>query len=254
MHWTVGSSDSALVSVRALVSSRHDTGREVAPARHPRLPSVLLKFVMAVSGAVMLLYLVLHMVGNLKIFLGAAALDGYAAWLRTLLEPAVPYAGTLWFVRFALTVAILAHIWSAAVLTVRARRARPVKYAVRNKVPGSYAARTMRWGGVIVVLFVIYHLLDLTTGTLNPHGVHLQVYDNLHADFTPGRWYVTLFYVLAVVAVGFHIRHGLWSALQTLGWSNNARQARLKALSTAFAVVLTVGFLSVPLAVTFGLV
>jgi succinate dehydrogenase cytochrome b subunit len=215
---------------------------------------VLLKFVMAVSGAVMLLYLLLHMLGNLKIFLGGHALDGYAAWLRTILEPALPYQGMLWIIRVVLVVGILAHIWSATVLTLRARRARPVRYAVRNKVPGSYAARTMRWGGVIILLFVIYHLLDLTTGTLNPHGVHLQVYDNLTADFAPARWYVTLFYTLAVLAVGFHVRHGLWSALQTLGWSNGRRERVLKGVSTVFAVLLTVGFLSVPFAVTFGLV
>jgi succinate dehydrogenase / fumarate reductase cytochrome b subunit len=217
------------------------------------MPSVLLKFVMAVSGAIMLLFLLLHMVGNLKIFVGPAELNSYAAWLRTLLEPAVPYEGTLWFVRFLLVVAIGAHIWSAALLTLRARRARPVKYAVRNKVPGSYAARTMRWGGVIIVLFLVYHLLDLTTGTLNPNGKHLEVYQNVGADFTPDRWYVTLFYTLAVVAVGFHVRHGLWSALQTLGWSNGAREKTLKAVSTGFAVLLTVGFLVVPFAVTFGL-
>ena len=217
------------------------------------MSSVLLKFVMAVSGAAMLLFLLMHMLGNLKIFLGVDALNGYAAWLRTLLEPAVPYEGTLWLVRFGLTAAVLAHIWSAALLTLRARRARPVKYAVRNKVPGSYAARTMRWGGVIIVLFLVYHLLDLTTGTLNPNGQHLQVYQNLNADFTPGRWYVTLFYVLAVVALGFHVRHGLWSALQTLGWSTGAREKVLKGISTVFAVFLTVGFLAVPLAVTFGL-
>jgi succinate dehydrogenase / fumarate reductase cytochrome b subunit len=217
------------------------------------MPSVLLKFVMAVSGAIMLLFLLLHMVGNLKIFVGADELNAYAAWLRTLLEPAVPYEGTLWFVRFMLVVAIAAHIWSASLLTLRARRARPVKYAVRNKVPGSYAARTMRWGGVIIVLFLVYHLLDLTTGTLNPNGKHLEVYQNVGADFTPDRWYVTLFYVLAVVAVGFHVRHGLWSALQTLGWSNNAREKTLKVISTGFAVILTVGFLAVPFAVTFGL-
>lgn len=215
---------------------------------------MLLKFVMAVSGAFMLLYLLLHMIGNLKIFLGGAALDHYAGWLRTILEPALPYQGMLWVIRVVLTVAILAHIWSATVLTLRARRARPVKYAVRGKVPGSYAARTMRWGGVIILLFVIYHLLDLTTGTLNPNGVHLHVYANLTADFTPARWYVTLFYTLAVVAVGCHVRHGLWSGLQTLGWSNRYRERALKGLSTAFAVVLTVGFLSVPFAVTLGLV
>lgn len=215
---------------------------------------MLLKFVMAVSGAAMLLYLVLHMIGNLKIFLGGHELDHYAAWLRTILEPALPPGGVLWTVRVGLVVAILAHIWSATVLTVRAKRARPVRYLVRNKLPGSYAARTMRWGGVIIVLFVGYHLLDLTAGTLNPRGEPLQVYGNVTADFTPDRWYVTLFYTLAVVAVGFHVRHGLWSALQTLGWSNGYREKALKATSTAVAVLLTVGFLAVPFAVTFGLV
>lgn len=209
---------------------------------------------MAVSGAAMLLYLVLHMIGNLKIFLGGHELDHYAAWLRTILEPALPPGGVLWTVRVGLVVAILAHVWSATVLTVRARRARPVRYVVRNKLPGSYAARTMRWGGVIIVLFVGYHLLDLTAGTLNPRGEPLQVYGNVTADFTPDRWYVTLFYTLAVVAVGFHVRHGLWSALQTLGWSNGYREKALKATSTAVAVLLTVGFLAVPFAVTFGLV
>ncbi|MDQ4117963.1 MAG: succinate dehydrogenase, partial [Actinomycetota bacterium] len=100
----------------------------------------------------------------------------------------------------------------------------------------------------------VYHLLDLTTGTLNPNGEHLQVYANVTADFAPGRWYVTLFYVLAVVAVGLHVRHGLWSALQTLGVSNGRRQRPLQIVSTVFAVLLTVGFLAVPVAVTFGVV
>lgn len=228
-----------------------------APARkrrRPRIPGVLLKFVMAVSGAFLLLYLVLHMIGNLKIFFGGAALDGYARWLREILEPALPYEGMLWIVRVVLTVSVLAHIWSATVLTLRARRARPVKYSAGNRTKGSYAARTMRWGGVIIVLFVVYHLLDLTTGTLNPNGEHLQVYANVVADFAPSRWYVTLFYVLAVVAVGLHVRHGLWSALQTLGVSNARRQRPLQIVSTVFAVALTVGFLAVPIAVTFGVV
>jgi succinate dehydrogenase / fumarate reductase cytochrome b subunit len=202
----------------------------------------------------MVLYLVLHVIGNLEIFLGAAALDGYAAWLRTVLDPVLPYGGILWIIRVLLVSAVLAHIWSATLLTVRARRARPVRYTVRNKVPGGYAVRAMRWSGVLILLFLVYHLLDLTSGTLNPHGVHLRVYDNLAADFTPGRWYVTSCYALAVVAVGCHLRHGLWSALQTLGWSTGARQRALKAVSTALAVLVTAGFLSVPFAVTFGLV
>ena len=119
---------------------------------------------------------------------------------------------------------------------------------------GSYAARTMRWGGVIIALFVVYHLLDLTTGTLNPNGVHGEVHANVVADFAPQRWYVTLVYALAVIAVGFHIRHGLWSGLQTFGRSSAATQNVIKGIALAVAVVLVVGFLSVPFAVITGLV
>lgn len=258
MHWTCTHSDMCTCPVATLTSQksrRSDRAPSASARRRHRIPGVLLKFVMAVSGAFLLLYLVLHMVGNLKIFLGGPALDGYARWLRTILEPALPYEGMLWIVRVVLAVSVVAHIWSAVLLTLRARRARPVKYAGGNhQVKGSYAARTMRWGGVIIALFVVYHLLDLTTGTLNPNGEHLQVYANVAADFAPSRWYVTLFYVLAVVAVGLHVRHGLWSGLQTLGASNNRRERPLKIFSAAFAVVLALGFLAVPLAVTFGVV
>jgi succinate dehydrogenase / fumarate reductase cytochrome b subunit len=213
-----------------------------------------LKLVMAVSGAVMLGFLVVHMIGNLKLFFGAAAIDEYSAWLRTVGEPAVPVGTVLWVTRVVLLAAVLGHAVSAAVLTRRAHRARPVRYAHRRPVNGSYAARTMRWGGVILVLFVVYHILDLTTGTLNPNGVHGAVHDNLVADFALDRWYVTVFYAAAVVALGFHVRHGLWSALQTIGRSSAATQATLKGVALAAAVVLTAGFLSVPFAVMTGLV
>ncbi|GAA4989484.1 succinate dehydrogenase cytochrome b subunit [Pseudonocardia tropica] len=235
--------------------SRAGGGAKPAAPRRPRTPSALLKFVMAVSGVVLLGYVTLHMIGNLKIFFGPEAIDHYAAWLRTILEPALPYSGMLWIVRVVLFVAVVAHIWSATMLALRARRARPIKYAGGSyQVKGSYAARTMRWGGVIIALFVVYHLLDLTAGTLNPNGVHLAVADNLAADFTLARWYVTLFYVLAVVALGFHVQHGIFSGIQTLGWSSNSRERTIKVVSTVFAAVLTLGFISVPLAVTFGVV
>ena len=107
---------------------------------------------------------------------------------------------------------------------------------------------------MIIALFVVYHLLDLTTGHLNPHGVHGEVHANVVADFAPERWYVTLFYALAVIAVGFHIRHGLWSALQTFGRSSTATQNTLKGVALGVAIVLVVGFLSVPFAVLTGLV
>jgi succinate dehydrogenase / fumarate reductase cytochrome b subunit len=226
----------------------------VRPGRPPRRTSVQLKYVMAVTGAVMLLYLVAHMVGNLKIFFGAEAIDTYAAWLREVGEPALPHETLLWLIRVVLAVSLVAHVASAVILSHRAHRARPVRYAHRKPVQGSYAARTMRWGGVIIALFVVYHLLDLTTGTLNPHGVHGEVHANVVADFAPERWYVTLVYTLAVVAVGFHVRHGVWSALQTFGRSSAATQKTLQGVALGVAVVLVAGFLSVPFAVLTGLV
>jgi len=213
---------------------------------------VQLKIVMALSGAVLLLYLVVHMIGNLKIFFGGEALDTYAHWLREVGEPALPAQGMLWIVRVVLLVAVVSHIVAATILARRARAARPVRYAHRRPVQTSYASRTMRWGGVIILLFVIYHILDLTTGTLNPNGVHGEVYDNVVADFS--RWYITLAYTVAMVALGLHLRHGVWSALQTLGRSSGPSQKRYKAMALVFAVVLTAGFLAVPFAVAFGLV
>lgn len=237
-----------------MVTVGERAGRSGTPVRRrpPRVSSVQLKVVMAVTGAVLLGYLVLHMLGNLKIFFGEQALNTYAAWLREIGEPALPGEGMLWIVRIVLLVSVVAHIVAATILARRARAARPVRYAHRRPVSTSYASRTMRWGGVIILLFVIYHILDLTTGRLNPNGQAGEVYDNVVADFS--RWYITLAYVVAMVAVGFHVRHGVWSALQTLGRSSGPNQMRYKAFALVFAVVLTAGFLAVPFAVQFGLV
>ena len=148
------------------------TATAAAPVRPATRSTVGAKAVMAVTGAVLALFLVAHMVGNLKIFVGAASFDGYAHWLRTIGTPVLSHGWYLWIQRAVLTAAVVGHVAAATALTLRARRARPVRYAHRPAVQGSYAARTMRWGGVIIALFVVYHLLDLTTLTLNPHGVH----------------------------------------------------------------------------------
>jgi succinate dehydrogenase / fumarate reductase cytochrome b subunit len=237
-----------------MVTVGERTGRSGTPVRRrpPRFSSVQLKFVMAVTGAILVLYLVAHMLGNLKIFFGEQALNTYAHWLREIGEPALPGEGMLWLIRVVLLVSVIAHIVAATILARRARAARPVRYAHRRPVSTSYASRTMRWGGVIILLFVIYHILDLTTGTANPNGVSGEVYDNVVADFS--RWYVTLAYTVAMIAVGFHLRHGIWSALQTLGRSSGPYQMRYKAIALVIAVVLTAGFLAVPFAVQFGLV
>jgi succinate dehydrogenase / fumarate reductase cytochrome b subunit len=236
-----------------MVSVEERSGDRAAVRRRPpRVSSVQLKIVMALTGAVLLLYLVVHMIGNLKIFFGEEALNTYAHWLRLIGEPALPGEGMLWIVRTVLLVSVVAHIVAATILARRARAARPVRYAHRRPVTTSYASRTMRWGGVIILLFVIYHILDLTTGTVNPNGVPGEVYDNVVADFS--RWYITLAYTVAMIAVGLHVRHGAWSALQTLGRSSGPDQKRYKAVALVFAVVLTAGFLAVPFAVQFGLV
>ncbi|WP_275407856.1 succinate dehydrogenase cytochrome b subunit [Actinoplanes regularis] len=219
-----------------------------------RPSSITLKIIMAVSGILLVLFLYVHMVGNLKIFLGDVEFDHYAHFLRSLGTPVLPEMWYLWAQRIALTVAVVAHIYTAAVLTVRAKKARPVKYAHRPKIQGSYAARTMRWGGVIVFLFIIYHILDLTTGTVNPNGDPEHPYANVVADFAPERWYVTLFYVLAIVAVGFHLWHGIFSAARTLGQQTEKGQKRAKTAALLLSAVLVVGYLSVPVAVLAGLV
>lgn len=216
---------------------------------------------MASTGALLVAFLVAHMIGNLKLFYGGAAFDHYAHWLRTIGQPILPLSGYLWLQRAVLSVAVIAHIWSAAVLTIRSRRARPVRYAHRPKVRGSYAARTMRWGGVIVLLFIVWHILDITTRTVNPVSDPTKAYDALVQGFAPARWPVTVFYIVAIVMIGFHLRHGIWSALQTLGLTSgataaaSARRERIaRASALGVAVALSAGFLLVPLSITFGLV
>jgi len=219
-----------------------------------RASSVALKIFMAVTGILLVLFLYLHMIGNLKIFFGEATFDHYAHWLRTIGEPLLPQQWYLWIQRGGLTIAVVGHVVAATVLARRARRARPVKYAHRPKVQGSYAARTMRWGGVIILLFVIYHILDLTTLTLNPKAESGHPYANVVADFAPGRWYVTLFYTLAIVAIGFHLRHGLFSAVRTLGQQKPRGERIARATALVLSLILVVGYLSVPFAVLTGLV
>ncbi len=207
---------------------------------------------MAVTGAVLLLYVLAHMAGNLKVFFGAAAIDGYGHFLRELLAPVLGYGGLVWVIRVVLLLAVVLHMTAAIQLARRARAARPIGYAHRPRVQGSYAARTMRWGGLIIALFVVYHILDLTTGTLNPHGVAGEIHNNITADFR--HWYIVLAYTLPVVALGFHLRHGVWSALRSLGIASARRAAAVRLVALGVAVLVTVGFLSVPFAVLLGFV
>ncbi|MFB6612901.1 succinate dehydrogenase [Streptomyces sp. NPDC085524] len=209
------------------------------------------KTVMAVSGLIMLGYLVVHMLGNLKIFFGADEFNGYAHWLRTLGEPFLHHEWALWIVRVVLLAAVVAHAVSAYQLSRRDIKARPVKYAHKRR-RASYATRTMRWGGVILALFIVWHLLDLTTLTVNERAWAGHPYQNVLATFS--TWYGNTIYIVAMAALGLHIRHGFWSAAQTLGAGNARRDRALKILANTLALVLFAGFVSVPVAVMTGVV
>ena len=209
------------------------------------------KAVMACTGLLMLAFLTVHMYGNLKIFFGPETFNSYAAWLRTIGEPVLHYSWYLWIQRVVLVAAVILHIVSAYQLSRRDAKARPVKYEHR-KPEMTFATRTMRYGGVIVLLFLIWHLLDLSALTANPLGERGHPYENIVADFH--TWYANVIYVAGLLALGLHVRHGFWSAAQTLG-ANGPRSAPLfKAGSWILAIVLTAGFLAVPIGVWTGVV
>ncbi len=211
------------------------------------------KQVLAVTGIVLLGYVLLHMVGNLKLYLGADSLNRYGEWLREVGEPALPREVLLWSARGVLIVAVVLHIHAAYALTVINRRARPERYRAKpDYVATDFASRTMRWSGVIVALFVVFHLLDLTWGTANPRFVEADVYHNVVASFQ--RWPVALVYIAANVALGLHLYHGAWSLFQSMGWSNRRFNHWRRYFSVAFAAVVTAGNISFPLAVLTGVV
>jgi succinate dehydrogenase / fumarate reductase cytochrome b subunit len=214
--------------------------------------SVFKKAVMAISGIIMVLYLIAHVIGNLKAFSGAEAFNSYSGWIRTVGNPALPGATTLWIIRIVLLVAVIAHFWAAVSLWRQAKRARPERYVTKKSVAQSYASRTMRWGGVIILAFIVYHILDLTLGAVNAEGYDSTPYDRLVASFQ--NPFVTAFYAISVILLGMHLRHGIWSATQTLGRSNRRREKTVGLFALGFAVVLTAGFLLVPFSVLFGLI
>ncbi len=206
---------------------------------------------MAVSGLIMLGYLVVHVMGNLKIFFGPDEFNAYGHWLRVVGEPFMHREWVLWIARVVLLTAVVAHAVSAAQLSRRDIKARPVKY-VHKRPRASYATRTMRWGGVILALFIVWHILDLTLGTVNPDFQSGHPYENVVASFQ--RWWSAALYIVAMLAVGLHIRHGFWSAAQTLGAGGKGRDLALRGIANGLALVLTLGFISVPVAVLTGVV
>lgn len=209
---------------------------------------------MAVSGLVFIGYLVLHMYGNLKVFSGHDAFNEYAHHLRTFGEPMLPYGGLLWIVRVTLIVALVAHVYAAVALTVRASKARSTRYVMKKNIASSLSSRTMRWGGLALFIFIVWHLIHFTIGKVNPAGGPTNDPYNLLVD-SFSLWWMTVIYLLALVALAMHLHHGTWSALQTLGLTSKARsRARAKFTGVVVAVVIAGGFALVPLSILLGIV
>jgi succinate dehydrogenase / fumarate reductase, cytochrome b subunit len=211
--------------------------------------SLGLKIVMALTGVILFGFVIGHMIGNLQVYLGREAFNAYAESLR-----ALGHGTLLWIARGGLLVAVALHIWSAWRLTLLNRAARPVGYREVERRESSYASRTMRWSGVILLLFIVYHLMHFTFGVraVHPHFVHGDAYHNFVTGFQSPL--VSGFYVLAMLALGLHLYHGAWSFLQTLGLSHPRYNHLRYAFAGLLTLVILAGNISFPVAVLTGLV
>ena len=213
--------------------------------------SVGKKAVMAVTGLMLFGYVAAHLAGNLKVFLGRERFNAYAEFLREVGAPLFGHSELLWVARAVLLVALILHIIAAIQLWQMARAARPVKYQRPVRLEDTYASRTMRWGGVIIFAFVLYHLMHLTWGNAHPAFVPGDPYHNLVRGFQSLG--ASAAYIVAMIAVGLHIYHGVWSSLQTLG-VNQENHDRWRRLSAFIAATIVIGNISIPVAVLTGIV
>ena len=221
--------------------------------------TIALKLLMAGSGIIFILFVLVHMYGNLKAFGGRDSYDTYAEHIRTFGEPMLPHAGFLWILRVVLIVSLIAHVWAALVLWRRASVARTQKYQVKKNLSSSLSSRTMRWGGITLLVFVIWHLLEFTIVKINVgQGPTTDTHDpyNLLVDsFAPHAWWMTVIYLIAMLALGFHLHHGTFSACQTLGWTSTASsRERARVFGWVVAIVIAGGFSLVPLFTLFGVI
>ena len=211
------------------------------------------KYVMALTGIALMGYVLAHMIGNLKMFLGPKEINDYGEFLRALLVPLAPHGVVLWLLRLALIGAAVLHIHAAYSLTVLNRQARSVKYqSERDYQAANFASRTMRWTGIIVLLFLFWHLADLTWGWANPGYVRGDAYRNVVASLS--RVPVAILYIVANIALGVHLYHGAWSLFQSMGWNSPRFNRWRRGFAIGFATLITVGNVSFPVAVLAGVV
>ncbi len=205
------------------------------------------KVVMAVSGLVLYGFVIGHMIGNLQIYLGPAAINHYGVFLREFLHGA-----GIWIARATLLLAVGLHVWSATLLTLGNWSARPIGYREWQARQSTYASRTMVWSGPLLAIFVVYHLAHLTFGSVNPGFVEGQIYRNMVIGFL--NPFASGFYVLAMLALGLHMYHGFWSMLHTVGLSHARWDALRRTLALALSGIVVAGNVSIPLAVLTGVV
>ncbi len=202
---------------------------------------------MGITGLIGIGFVVGHMAGNLLAFRGAEAMNAYARFLQSTGE-------LLWIVRVVLIGAVIAHVIAAYQLTMQNRAARPVGYFERKPQVATWASRTMRWGGALLLFFIVLHIMHFTTGTVRPTGSFSEgdVYGNVIGSFR--IWWVTLFYVVSMIALGLHLYHGAWSSVRSLGISQPSKDPLHRSVALAIAVIVWLGFTAIPVAVFAGLI
>jgi succinate dehydrogenase / fumarate reductase, cytochrome b subunit len=205
------------------------------------------KAVMAVTGVILFGFVVAHLLGNLQIYISAEKLNAYSAALHSM--PAL-----LWGARITLLVSVFLHIWASWKLVLLQRAARPIAYIKKVNEHSTYASRTMVWSGPIILAFVIFHLLHFTFGVIHPGGPFIEhdVYNNVVTGFQ--SWPVSLFYIIAMVMLCYHLYHGLWSIFQTLGFSHPVYTPILRTAAKIVAILIAAGNISIPIAVLSGLI
>jgi succinate dehydrogenase cytochrome b subunit len=211
------------------------------------------KVVMALTGAVLILFVIGHVIGNLKIFSGPVEINAYSRFLREVGYPEFGYGQLLWIIRIVLLVCVALHITAATQLTIMNRKARPVGYESKKDVETTWGALTMRWGGVLLAIFIVFHLFHFTAGMVGfqpGQFEHLMVYQNVVAGFSVVP--IALFYIVAMIALCLHLDHGIWSALQTLGWVTTDNTKSVRTISRIIALLIFAGFISVPISVLAG--
>ena len=209
---------------------------------------------MAASGIVFIGFVLVHMYGNLKAFGGHDAFNEYAEHLRELGEPMLPHNGAVWLIRAALIGSLVVHVYCAVALWSRSSKARSTQYVVKKNKSSTLSSRMMRWGGVTLLLFIVWHLLNFTVVKVNPQGGATDDPYNLLVD-TFDVWWLTAIYLLAMVALAMHLHHGVWSSAQTLGLTGTeGARRKAKALGVVLAVVIAGGFSLVPIFVLAGVI